>query len=346
MNSKFTRRSFIKIAAAGTFYAGSQLAARANPPSRAIKIEPIEPSRGVTEASGVARHGDQLIVVSDAVPGVYYSLDIGTEPGPLINLAPERLVQHEMHGATLAIDFEAVDILADGRIVALSERLRSLIGENGLVMQYDDPLSELGERGLEGLAVRPGRDGASDVAVLWEGGWVDDQKLQAQLRRRLGQPLLPVILTHELARGAEGLKLKVENDRELIELKVPQPDAEKFGWRFRAPDLVWHEWHTGDRKEEGFIVLLNSQTVRDLPGKSRFGPRWLMRFDRSGNPVGSHVDLDDLARELLKDDQLRDANWEGLAWYEVGKRLVLVHDKSKNIKTPVALVIDLPKTWL
>jgi hypothetical protein len=312
-----------------------------------MKIERIDMSVGVTEASGVARYGDQLILVSDAVPGVYYSANIGSEPGPLIDLSSEKLVRHEMQGATLAIDFEAVDVFSDGRVAALSERLRSLISENGLVIQYDDPLSELGERGLEGLTVHPRPDGSSEVTVLWEGGWIDDQELQAQIRRRLGQPLLPVIVTHELERGAAGLKVKIEDDRELVELKVPQPDAEEFGWRFRAPDLVWHEWRsTGNRREEGFIVLLNSQTAHKLPGKSSFGPRWLLRFDRSGNPVGSHIDLDEIAKELLTDDRLRDANWEGLAWYEAGKRLVLVYDKTKGIETQAALVVDLPESWL
>jgi hypothetical protein len=312
-----------------------------------MKIEAIEVSSGATEASGVARHGERLIVVSDAAPGVYYTLDIGRESGPLIDLSPEKLVRHELHGAALAIDFEAVDVLPDGRIVALSERLRSLISERGVVMQYDDPLSELGERGLEGLAVRSGGNGTSEVAVLWEGGWIDDKELQEQIRRRLGQPLFPVILTHELDREAVGLKAKIEKDGDLVELKVPLPDEEEFGWRFRAPDLVWHEWRgEGEHTEEGFIVLLNSQTGRKLPNKSEFGPRWLLRFDLRGNPVGSHVDLDKVAKDLLGDERLQNANWEGLSWYEVGKRLVLVYDKTQGIDTQCALVVDLPSSWI
>jgi hypothetical protein len=54
-----------------------------------------------------------------------------------------------------------VDILGDGRIVALSERLRSLISTDDLVVQYDDPLA--------GLAVRRLDADGSQVAVLWEG---------------------------------------------------------------------------------------------------------------------------------------------------------------------------------
>jgi hypothetical protein len=61
------------------------------------------------------------------------------------------------------------------------------------------------------------------------------------------------------------------------------------------------------------------------------------------------VDLDDVARKMLKDDRLRGANWEGLGWYEDGRRLVLVHDKSEGIPVPVAFVIDLQEVcpeWL
>src|SRR5437763_604812 len=113
-----------------------------------MQIKPIKTAVGVTEASGVARKGNDLLIVSDAAPGAYYTFDLSGERGPLIRLTPEKVVRHEL-GGTLAIDFESMDVLADGRVVALSERLRSLIGDKGLVLQYDDPLSELGERGLE-----------------------------------------------------------------------------------------------------------------------------------------------------------------------------------------------------
>ena len=128
---------------------------------------------------------------------------------------------------------------------------------------------------------------------------------------------------------------------------MPQPDRDKDGWRFRAPDLVWHQWRgEGGANELGFIVLLNSQTAREIPGKPKFGPRWLQRFDRMGNPVGSHLDLDEEAKRLLGDNRLQGANWEGLGWYEAGKRLVLVYDASDSIDNiPVALVIDLPGSW-
>ena len=183
--------------------------------------------------------------------------------------------------------------------------------------------------------------------MLWEGGWIEDGDVQPQVRRLLGGPLFPVVVTHEIKPSQAGVKLMIEDDRELVELKVPQPDQDKDGWRFRAPDLVWHQWTSESGENElGFIVLLNSQTGRDLPGKQKYGPRWLQRFDRAGNQVGSALDLDEEAKKLLGDDRVRDANWEGLGWYEAGKRLVLVHDAPNKIDDiPVALVVDLPSSW-
>jgi len=108
---------------------------------------------------------------------------------------------------TLAIDFESVDVLADERVVGLSERLRSLIEEGGLVLHNDDPQCELGERRLEGLAVRPGADGVSEVAVLWEGGWIEDGDVQPQVRRRLGNSFLPIVVTHAIEPSQTGVKL-------------------------------------------------------------------------------------------------------------------------------------------
>lgn len=309
-----------------------------------MQIKQIKTTVSLTEASGVVRKGNELFIVSDAAPSAYYSLKVKGDQGPLIHLSPQKVLRHELANAALAIDFEAVDILADGRVVALSERLRSLIGANGVIIQYDDPLSELGERGLEGLAVRAVNEDASEVAVLWEGGWVEDSEVQPQIRQLIVDPLLPVVIIHQIMRDATGMKAVIENDLDFVELKVPQPDQDKDGWRFRAPDLVWHQWH-GESKP-GFIVLLNSQRLAELPGKPKYGPRWLQRFDCTGNPVGSHLDLDEEANKLLGDDSLQDANWEGLGWYETGKRLVLVHDTPNKIDDiPVALVVDLPSSW-
>ena len=53
---------------------------------------------------------------------------------------------------------EGVDVLPDGRIVALSERLHALVGDGGLVAEYPD---FLGGIGLEGLSARAAADGSA-----------------------------------------------------------------------------------------------------------------------------------------------------------------------------------------
>ncbi len=58
-----------------------------------------------------------------------------------------------------------------------------------------------------------------------------------------------------------------------------------------------------------------------------------------GRPVGSPVDLKKLVPENIKN-----ANWEGLGWFEFGKSLIIVHDKPPK-GVPTAFVIDLPNGW-
>ena len=71
--------------------------------------------------------------------------------------------------ASMATDLEAINVLADGRVVVLSERLRALFGESGMIADYGAPLSEFGKRGLEGLAVRRVKDSTSLVEVCGRG---------------------------------------------------------------------------------------------------------------------------------------------------------------------------------
>jgi hypothetical protein len=309
-----------------------------------MHIESFEKADCVREGSGVTRRGAELLIVTDADPGAYYSRAVDSDAGPLLELQPERLRRIPLGGGRdgngLAMDLEGIAVLADGRVVALSERLRSLVDARGLVIQYDDPFSELGDRGLEGLAVRPSVNGTSEIAVLWEGGRIEDEDLQPQIRGLINKEgqrtaFRPVLLVHRLEANARNLKLKVD-DQDLVELDLPVPDADAAGWRFRAPDLVWHE--------EGFIVLLNSQAVAKRPGKPKYGPRCLQRFDCGGKAIGGSLDLETEAACLLHGDQrLKNANWEGLGWYDT-QRLVLVQD-IKGDEIPTALLVDVPKEW-
>jgi hypothetical protein len=288
----------------------------------------------IREASGVARVGQQLLIADDSTVGQYFRVTLPREPKPLMLLnelgpQPVRLKQ-----ATLAIDLEGIDILADGRVVVLSERLRSLVDHEGIVAEYDSLFSEVGKRGLEGVASRTIAKGASRVAVLWEGGIPEQRSLPGNLRRpSTPQPLLPLILVHDVpARGRVG-RLRLVDAVSTEELDVPVLSGSGLSaQRFRAPDLVW----TRRGSEWGFIVLLSSQNATDKP---TYANHWLQRFDLRGQRVGQHLDL-----TLHVPGEHKGANWEGVCWFERGKSLVLVHEAGP--KAPAAAyILQLPEDW-
>jgi hypothetical protein len=84
-------------------------------------------------------------------------------------------------------------------------------------------------------------------------------------------------------------------------------------------------------------VLLNSTSVHP----ESYEYLWLQRFDNHGLPVGDPLDLN----ERLPDAQ--DLNWEGMDWFEEGKSLVLVDDKSGKRRDgpPWVAVVELPSDW-
>ena len=133
-----------------------------------VSTEPVR----IVEASGVVYHDGKLLIVDDSVPGTYFEIPFprDTPAGTVIALNEAHPTKVELPKLGIWIDLESVDVLADGRIVVLSERLRSIIGTQGVIAEYDYPLTEIGRRGLEGLAVKPLPGGASRIAVLWEGG--------------------------------------------------------------------------------------------------------------------------------------------------------------------------------
>lgn len=298
------------------------------------------------EASGITRQGDYLLIVGDEDPGAYYRFQMFGDVAPIHLIEPWRLTRVELPQANLAIDLESIDILADGRIVVLSERLRTLVGEKGLVAEYDKPLSEFGNIGLEGLAVRGLEDGSSRIAVLWEGGYPDYQDVPGQLQGPAGRlSFRPVVWVHDLKKDEAGVEIKMKNKekyalREIL-LDVPRPAGqEPQAQRFRAPDLVWHQWKNdgGGKEQWGFIVLLSSRNSPEQ-GKPEFVHQWLQRFTIAGKPVGNPLDLNTLVPAHLKG-----ANWEGLGWFEEGKSLVIIYDKYPK-DPPVAIVVPVPADW-
>jgi hypothetical protein len=286
-------------------------------------------------ASGIVRQGNSLLIAADKVPGAYFQYDLQDEKGPLIPFLPQFLHCKVIPRADLSMDLEGINVLTDGRIVVLSEALFALINEKGIVVQYPESFTEFGGLGLEGVAVRPNPDESSAVAVVWEGGYPEPEKIPFQIKEAARKIAFnPLILLHKIGKNETVQKMQ-NNDLTIVELQVSRPEGtEPQAQRFRAPDLVWYK--VGE-EEWGFIVLLSSLN-RAEPPEYRY--LWLQRFDLTGKPVGEPFDL----KKILPDD-LKPLNWEGLGWFEPGKSLVMTYDNLGE-ETPEAYVVDLPKGWL
>jgi hypothetical protein len=320
---------------------------------------PEPPILGIEEPSGVRRVGDQLLVVGDEEPGTYYTMPVTGQETSFLPLAPAKLTRHHMASGLAAFDLESIDVLADGRVVVLSERLPGLFDEKGLVVQYPQRLMSFGGRGPEGVAVLPADDGSSRVAILWEGGYPEPAFIPPQLKADecVRHALHPRVFVHRLPRGAANYKLTKDDVEEEVELApfLP-PGKEPFAQRYRAPDLVWRELDVDGKKQWGWIVLLSSGWgEKPQPGsveecrKTEHGEplrwcgRFLQRFTMDGKPFGDAFDLD----EILP-NSVRSANWEGLGWFTPGHKLVIVYDESiaeKRLDPQQAYVFDLPAGW-
>ncbi|MDA1316298.1 MAG: hypothetical protein O2968_23530 [Acidobacteria bacterium] len=291
-----------------------------------------EPSLAIREASGLTRSGDHLLIVDDSQPGAYFRFRLQGETGPRILIESSRLERIPLPQSSMATDLESINVLADGRVVVLSERLRALFDALGPVADYEATFSEFGKRGLEGLAVRDMGGGQSRLAVLWEGGYPEFYDVPEQLRAKVGRKALnPVVQVHDLNPGERGIKVGGSG---FATLDVPKPKGRgPRAQRFRAPDLVWHRFAGG---EWGFIVLLTSQNSVD-PRKYEY--HWLECFDLHGKRLGKRLDLDAVTGEGLEG-----VNWEGLDWFEEGKSLILIHESYPSAE-PTAFVWQLPEDW-
>ncbi len=335
------------------------------------------PIIGIQEASGIARSHDELLIVGDEEAGVFYRFPIPNDlpdsttdsdseaDGPRgfrIPLHPENLKRVTWNQGAVAIDQESIGVLADGRVAILSERLRALWGEDGVIAEYPGALAETGGRGLEGLAIRRDARGGSQVAVLWEGGYPSFGGLPPALRDAAGRSAMnPIIVTHRIESGERGIVVGEGPDERRIELQVPHPASgdEPAAQRFRAPDFVWYRFPDTPGDEWGFLVLLSSSySIAPSPGSIeeclerdastgeplRYCFKWLQRFDTEGRPWGEPLDLSNVLPE-----DIGDVNWEGIDWY-YGKHggrqraLVLTYEQSQS-ELSEAYVLILPAGW-
>src|SRR5688500_217925 len=178
----------------------------------------------IEEASGVVRSGDSLLVVDDSQQGLYFGVPLSKDARGLIDLNARKPERVQLRQAALAVDLASLDMLADGRVALLSERRRSLVSDGGVIVEYDSGLAEVGKRGLEGVSVRPMGNGASRVAVVWEGGYPDQPSLPEMLKGRAGgQALFPLVLVHDIPRAAKIGRLPRASTLRSFQLAVPSP---------------------------------------------------------------------------------------------------------------------------
>ena len=297
-------------------------------------IRADEQDKTITEISGVARRGEKLLLVSDDQPGCYFELKIEDVTAAVIPIDPEKLKRVKMKGCEAASDFESIVVLGDDRIAALSEDLHALYSATkvggkdwGVLAQFNQTVTEFGNRGLEGASVLALPDGASRVAVLWEGGYPAMTSLPEQIQNSLGHsPLLPILIVFEVPRNVTGLfvddstsyqqlqtpKLKdagssdaapIPLDSELPKsLEISPQNEPPFAQRYRAPDLVWHIWHNDDAVDTGLIVLLSSENapLRGSGTKREYKFKDLQRYNLRGKPIGSSIEINELVKPILE----------------------------------------------
>ena len=281
------------------------------------------------EASGIARDGSELVIVSDQRTGaVYrYRMQEGDYPvgvGPLLAVIEIRQGQLEMLGGEFALDLEGIDFLEDGRTVVLSERLGALITRDGILATYPVHMSHFAGRGIEGLAIH--EDGR--IVGLWEGGYFSTEYSPANFAGAGGidpGPLNPLFCVHSTADSASNAACS--SGRGVTVLEVP--DTPLSSQAFRATDLVWQA--DGD----SFIVLLSSLNAAG----DEFKFKWLQRFSISGQALGDPINLCDSGYlpEELRSGRL--GNFEGLGWFEDSESLIMINDTSEGA-TAVVIGID------
>ncbi|QFU76602.1 hypothetical protein EY643_13565 [Halioglobus maricola] len=292
----------------------------------------------IKEVSGIVRLGDKLLIVADGDLENYYEYDISNLDSRHIVLSEvNRIQKKQIIKTKLHVDFESIDMLADGEVIVLSERLRSLVSAGGTIISYPSRFGEYAQVGLEGLTSRPtsGVPGSYDIAVLWEGGYPESRYLPSEAALPT-QAFRPVVITHtvndgKVSRPFTEIVLNTDSLSKWVDEKEPK-GKEPHAFRFRAPDLVWHR--------NGFIVLLSGVRMPSDDDSSLYGPVVLQRFDLTGEPIGDPFEL---TPELKALKVPGDKNWEGLAWYDQGKTLMLVNDDGReDAHVPL---IRIPLDW-
>ncbi len=300
----------------------------------AVPVQADNSGKQIKEISGVARYGGRLLFVSDDEPGCYFELKIEDAAAAVIPIDPDKLKRITMKGCEAARDFESITVLADGRVAVLSEDLHALYSTTtvggkdwGVLAQFNQTVTEFGNRGLEGAAALALPSGASRIAVVWEGGYPAVTSLPEQIQNALGHsPLQPILVIADVPRNANNLFVndsasyrvlqtpktkEVEAvssapillDSELPKSMEPAPQtAPPFAQRYRAPDLVWHIWSDDKATDTGLIVLLSSENapLRGSGARREYKYKNLQRYDLQGKLVGNSIEINALVKPLFE----------------------------------------------
>lgn len=276
----------------------------------------------LTEASGIVVANNELLIVSDNSPGALFRYPLTTEgystnSGPRLAKIEIKNTLYEKYLTGKAKDLEGIGMLPNGELAFLSEDAAALFTRKGLLAQYPASMAEVAGRGLEGLAI----NSEGKIAALWEGGYYSPDTID-YTKNFSDKAQKPRLCVHTLP---DALASPVcQND--VITLNVPlAPDTKQA---FRAPELIW------DTQGQGFIVLLSSQNAAD----NNFKYKWLQKFSSNGEPIGEPLNL--CAKGYLpKKLRSKQGNYEGMAWFEAGKSVLIINDTNK-IATAVVLSIE------
>lgn len=281
------------------------------------------------EASGVYYDGAQFLIVDNEEDRTLFSLK-------LADLSPPKVVKieavfHSRLGDD-AEDLEAIGKLADGRIVVLSEDNQALVSKDGIVAKYSKDFKEARKVGLEGLALKHLSGGDTQVAVVYEGGYMNRKGSGSKV---YDVPRQPKVLVHIIKKD-EVIGDIYPSQHAVIALDVPYPDEglqPPKAQRYRVPDIVWDETDCASATNSTFIALLSSRdSPRDKDKDADYKYKCLHRFDINGRRIGEPLYLS----TFNLDNRI---NWEGLAWVVPGKSLVLVGEKSRG-EYPTLAIVD------
>jgi hypothetical protein len=308
--------------------------------------ESVADQKPLREASGLAHDGQHFWIAGDDISDAYYVYDLqpsdlpqGT--GPILSKITVDTAHVRRFPLTsdLAIDLEGVALVSENQPLLLSERLRALIlPPNHVIAEFSDQLAETGGRGLEGVAIRRISDSQAAIAVLWEGGLVEINRISRSLPEKgelATHVFKPLVCVDTVALPITVTTVKREPCKKdgLIELQVPVA-AGDTSQHFRAPDLVWLP------DGNSFLVLLSSQNWVPRGATPAYKYKWLQRFDLSGKPIGTPLNLCSILPYPVRDSL--SGNVEGMTWYEEGKSVALVND----YKWPATIVIvAIPLPW-